>query len=191
MPGHLLHSASPRRSRRRLFLSVVAAAAAAIVVAACAPEGSDRAQPAPTSYRVTTTQAASGRPNIVFVLTDDLSKNLISQMPAVQSLQQSGASLSHYYVVDSLCCPSRSAIFTGEYPHDDGVFTNSGKDGGYATYNAHGDQSKSFAVALQKSGYQTAMMGKYLNGYQPSDPIPPGWNQWDVAGNGYPALNYN
>src|SRR6201999_2019129 len=54
----------------------------------------------------------------------------------------------------------------------------------------HGDQSKSFAVTLQKSGYRTAMMGKYLNGYQPSNPIPPGWNQWDVAGNGYPEFNY-
>jgi arylsulfatase A-like enzyme len=33
-------------------------------------------------------------------------------------------------------------------------------------------------------------MGKYLNGYQPSDPVPPGWNEWDVAGNGYPEFNY-
>src|ERR1700755_674228 len=34
------------------------------------------------------------------------------------------------------------------------------------------------------------MMGKYLNGYLPSDPIPPGYNEWDVAGNGYPEFNY-
>jgi arylsulfatase A-like enzyme len=85
-------------------------------------------------------------------------------MPHVVALQKAGLTFSHYYVVDSLCCPSRSAIFTGEYPHDDGVFTNTGDDGGYKSYNAHGDQSKSFAVALQKSGYRTALMGKYLNG---------------------------
>jgi N-acetylglucosamine-6-sulfatase len=124
------------------------------------------------------------------VLTDDLAWNLVSHMPHVEALQKAGTTLSHYYVVDSLCCPSRSAIFTGEYPHDDGVFTNSGNDGGYATYDAHGDQRKSFALALQRSGYRTAMMGKYLNGYQPSDPIPPGWNEWDVAGDGYPEFNY-
>ena len=36
------------------------------------------------------------------------------------------------------------------------------------------------------------MMGKYLNGYQPADPVrPPGWSEWDVAGNGYPQFNYS
>jgi arylsulfatase A-like enzyme len=99
--------------------------------------------------------------------------------------------MSRYYVVDSLCCPSRAAIFTGQYPHDDGVFTNTGSDGGYATYNRNADPPKSFAVALQKSGYRTAMMGKYLNGYVPADPEPPGWTEWDVTGNGYPEYNYN
>ncbi len=112
-------------------------------------------------------------------------------MPHVLGLEKAGTTMSNYYVVDSLCCPSRSAIFTGEYPHDDGVFTNSGSDGGYATFNAHGDQQKTWAAALHTAGYRTAMMGKYLNGYQPHDPIPPGWDEWDVAGNGYAEFNYN
>ncbi len=98
--------------------------------------------------------------------------------------------MSRYYVVDSLCCPSRAAIFTGEYPHDDGVFTNTGSDGGYGAYNKNADPPKSFAVTLLKSGYRTAMMGKYLNGYLPADKIPPGWDEWDVTGNGYPEFNY-
>ncbi|MEO8907647.1 MAG: hypothetical protein ABI310_06170 [Microbacteriaceae bacterium] len=33
-------------------------------------------------------------------------------------------------------------------------------------------------------------MGKYLNGYQPTDPVPPGWSTWDVAGEGYPEFDY-
>lgn len=130
------------------------------------------------------------RPNFVFVLTDDLSWNLVSHMPHVQALERAGSTMSQYYVVDSLCCPSRSAIFTGEYPHDDGVFTNKGTDGGYRAYNRNGDPQKSFALALQRSGYQTAMMGKYLNGYSPADPVPPGWDQWDAVGNGYAEFNY-
>jgi len=130
------------------------------------------------------------RPNFVFVLTDDLSWNLVSHMPHVLALERAGTTMSRYYVVDSLCCPSRSAIFTGEYPHDDGVFTNAGADGGYYAFNQHGDQRKSFAVALHDAGYRTAMMGKYLNQYAPGDPIPPGWDEWDVAGNGYPEFDY-
>jgi N-acetylglucosamine-6-sulfatase len=132
----------------------------------------------------------NSRPNFVFVLTDDLTQNLISHMPHVQALEKAGSTMSQYYVVDSLCCPSRSAIFTGEYPHDDGVFTNTGSDGGYRAYNSNGDPQKSFAVALQKSGYRTALMGKYLNGYWPTDAVPPGWDDWDVAGNGYSEFNY-
>ena len=167
----------------RRITALIGLVTAVLMAAACTSSGSSH--PAASASGST-----AGRPNFVFVLTDDLAWNLVSHMPHVQALEKSGMTMSHYYVVDSLCCPSRSAIFTGEYPHDDGVFTNSGSDGGYATYDAHGDQQKSFALALQKSGYRTAMMGKYLNGYQPKDPIPPGWDEWDVTGNGYPEFNY-
>jgi N-acetylglucosamine-6-sulfatase len=136
-------------------------------------------------------QRTDSRPNFVFVLTDDLAWNLVSRMPRVRALENAGSTMSQYYVVDSLCCPSRAAIFTGQYPHDDGVFTNAGSDGGYNAYDRNGDPPKSFAVALQESGYRTAMMGKYLNGYMPADKIPPGWDKWDVTGNGYPEFNYN
>ncbi len=134
--------------------------------------------------------SATGEPNIVFVLTDDLAWNLVQYMPHVQAMQRVGTTLSNYYVVDSLCCPSRSAILTGEYPHNDGVFTNGGDDGGYQTFNSHGNQPNTFGVSLQKAGYRTGFMGNYLNGYLPKDPPPPGWNEWDVAGNGYPEFNY-
>ena len=52
------------------------------------------------------------------------------------------------------------------------------------------DPEKSFAVSLQKAGYTTGFMGKYLNGYQPTDPKAAGWDTWDVAGNGYPEFGY-
>jgi arylsulfatase A-like enzyme len=135
-------------------------------------------------------QLPGPKPNFVFVLTDDLSDNLVSRMPHVRALQKAGSSMSHYYVVDSLCCPSRAAIFTGDYPHDDGVFTNKGPDGGYDAYNRNGDPARSFAVGLQNAGYQTALMGKYLNGYAPEYGVAPGWNEWDAVGNGYPEYNY-
>jgi hypothetical protein len=62
--------------------------------------------------------ATGDRPNILFFLTDDLSWNLVSHMTNVQAMQKKGITFSHYFVTESLCCPSRSSIFTGKYPHD-------------------------------------------------------------------------
>ena len=165
-------------------LRAAAVAAVALLLSCCTGSGGGH-----TSAPAAGTRTGA-KPNIVFVLTDDLSWNLVSHMPHVQALQKAGTTMSDYYVVDSLCCPSRSAIFTGEYPHDDGVFTNSGSDGGYTAFNKNGNEQKASALALQKAGYTTGFMGKYLNGYAPTDQVPPGWNQWDVTGNGYPEFGY-
>ncbi len=135
--------------------------------------------------------AAAQRPNIVFILTDDLSWNLVQYMPHVLQLESQGVTFDHYIVTDSLCCPSRSSIFTGLFPHDTGVFGNTGSAGGYYAFLANGDEGKTFAIAAQSSGYRTSMMGKYLNGYEPSSLfIPVGWSDWHVAGEGYPEFNY-
>ncbi len=135
--------------------------------------------------------AGQGPPGIVFVLADDLAWNLVQYMPAVQALQREGMTFTRYFVTDSLCCPSRSSIFTGKYPHDTRVFTNNPPLGGYATFESFGNSHETFAVALQDAGVETAMMGKYLNGYDPTtDPADPGWNTWDVAGDAYAEFNY-
>ena len=130
-------------------------------------------------------------PNIIFVLTDDLSLNLLQFMPHVLKMERNGAAFTNYFVTDSLCCPSRSSIFTGEFPHNTGVFRNLEPDGGYGGFNAHGNEPNTFAVALQRIGYKTAMLGKYLNGYEPTrNGAAMGWNEWDVGGLGYPEFNY-
>jgi arylsulfatase A-like enzyme len=134
---------------------------------------------------------AVGRTNVVFVLTDDLSENLVQYMPNVQALAKDGTTFSQYTVTDSLCCPSRSSILTGRFPHNTGVFTNGGDDGGFPVFQKEQERD-TFATALRKQGYRTAMMGKYLNGYQPKEHgVRPGWTEWDVAGAGYSEFNYN
>jgi N-acetylglucosamine-6-sulfatase len=142
-----------------------------------------------------TAGAAGGgaaRPNIIFVLSDDLSMNLVQYMPHVLQMQRDGATFTNYFVSDSLCCPSRTSMFTGKYPHNSGVFTNSGADGGYGAYVALGNDPQTFAVALQQSGYRTSMMGKFLNGYEPKiNQAAMGWTEWAVAGNGYPEFDYD
>ncbi|PZS25023.1 MAG: sulfatase [Pseudonocardiales bacterium] len=161
----------------RTWHVLTAVAAAGLLLAGCTWGGSAH-------------KAVATRPNIVFVLTDDLAPNLLPYLPHVQAMQKAGSTMSNYYVVDSLCCPSRTAIFTGEYPHDDGVFTNSGNDGGYDAFVKHGNDPKTFAVATHKAGYRTGFMGKYLNRYQPTDPVPQGWDEWDGTGNAYKEFNY-
>ncbi len=143
------------------------------------------------------TRQAQARPNIVFVLTDDLAWNLVDYMPRVRQMQREGTTFTNYFVTDSLCCPSRASILTGKYPHDTGVFTNGGNDGGFHLFHERGEEENTFATRLQARGYVTAMMGKYLNGYTPAALVdgrqayvPPGWNEWDVAGDGYPEFYY-
>lgn len=138
-----------------------------------------------------TPSTAPRRPNIVFVLTDDLSWNLVQYMPHVLKMQKDGVTFANYLVTDSLCCPSRSSIFTGRYPHSTGVFTNTGPDGGYRVFRDRGHEQTTFAVGLAAAGYRTALGGKYLNGYLPRANRPaPGWTSWAVAGNGYPEFHY-
>jgi len=135
--------------------------------------------------------AGAKRPNIIFVLADDFSLDLVPYMPHVLKMQQDGVTFANYFVTDSLCCPSRSSIFTGRYPHDTGIYRNVGPDGGYLGFLKRGLERTTFATALTAAGYHTAMLGKYLNGYQPQrHAVAPGWTLWDVAGNGYPGFNY-
>ncbi|MGW2826708.1 sulfatase family protein [Streptomyces sp. NPDC001443] len=182
---------------RRPVRAAVGAGLAALLLGACTTSPGAPAQdngPATSAD----SGATRGKPNIVFVLTDDLATNLIPYMPHVRQLQKDGMSFSNYYVTDSLCCPSRSSILTGRFPRNTGVFTNNGADGGYQAFNRKGDERKCYGPAMQKAGYRTGFMGKYLNGYQPADTngtdrpyVPPGWDEWDTAGNGYPEFDYD
>jgi arylsulfatase A-like enzyme len=132
-------------------------------------------------------------PNIVFVLTDDLAMNLLPYMPHVLQMQKDGVTFANYFVTDSLCCPSRSSIFTGRYPHNTGIFRNTGEDGGFLAFRARGHEQSTIATALSAAGYRTAMLGKYLNGYVPAQhPPAAGWSTWAVAGpGGYAEFRYN
>lgn len=185
----------PRRLHAVPVLGTVLALA---LLVACTSGGGGGGTNAASATASSTASGAAARPNIVFVLTDDLSSDLVPYMPQVRKLEEGGTTFDDYFVTDSLCCPSRSSILTGELPHNTGVFTNNGDDGGYAAFNRNGDERKCYAPALQKAGYRTGFMGKYLNGYLPADRtgtgkpyVPPGWDEWDTAGNGYPEFTYN
>ena len=50
--------------------------------------------------------AVDDRPNIVLVLMDDFSLELLATMPEARRMQAAGATYRNAHVVDSLCCPS-------------------------------------------------------------------------------------
>ena len=141
---------------------------------------------------------AAAKPNIVLILVDDFSMNLMpaatgpTHMPNLRQMQQQGMTFNRFFTVNSLCCPSRASTFTGMLPHNTGVEANNPPNGGLVAWMGHGDDAKSFALPLQAQGYQTAFMGKYLNGYDPlTTPIPPGWSEWASTGHeGYDGYTY-
>jgi N-acetylglucosamine-6-sulfatase len=186
-----LFDRSGGRTRLAIFVLLACVSVGVGVVSASQRNGSG----SPTPVARHAPARDPGRPNIVFVLTDDLSMNLLQFMPHVQELMRQGMTFNNYFVSDSLCCPSRASIFTGNFPHNTRIFGNFGRQGGFGLFHARREERDSFNIALHRAGYETAMMGKYLNGYleRPEIPdtyVPPGWSEWDVAGDGYPEFNY-
>ncbi len=140
----------------------------------------------------TTTTAAPSAPNIVLILTDDMRWDFLKYMPQVrQDLVFQGVKFANAFVVNSLCCPSRTAILTGNYSHTTGVYTNAPPHGGWPVFHARGEESSTIATWLHGAGYFTGLIGKYLNAYGPNNLfIPPGWDRWDAFDQGN-ASYYN
>lgn len=179
----------PRSRVFRLGATAVTAAVAA-ALAGCSP-APDRQAAGPPELEM------GQRPNIVFVLADDLSRNLVKYMPQVGKLKDDGVDFKNYFVTNSLCCPSRATTFTGKLPHNTGVFSNGGRDGGFNAFHRRHEARATFATSLQNAGYRTALFGKYLNKYpvrkklgQQHAYVPPGWSQWAVTTSGYQEYNY-
>ncbi len=70
-------------------------------------------------------------------------------------------------------------MLTGQYAHNHGVRGNTLPAGGYSKLAPH--VGNTLPVWLQKAGYYTAHIGKFLNGYgntSPDTEVPPGWSEW-------------
>ncbi|MBI5945058.1 MAG: sulfatase [Chloroflexi bacterium] len=138
------------------------------------------------------------RPNILFILVDDLDAKLGSAayMKNLQDLMVArGTSLDDFLITNSLCCPSRTSILRGQYTHSHQVYHNESPDGGFSKFNAVGNDESTLGVWLQSAGYRTALIGKYLNGYPfPDDRayFPPGWSEWysPARKNAYDGYDY-
>ena len=76
--------------------------------------------------------AVQEKPNILIIMTDELSAESISfnlgnqyiNTPNIDQLAKTGVVFSNAYCANPLCVPSRSSIFTGRYPHEMGIQSN-------------------------------------------------------------------
>jgi arylsulfatase A-like enzyme len=120
-------------------------------------------------------------PNVLVIETDDQTLESMRVMQNVNSLiGDQGATFANSFVNYSLCCPSRATFLTGQYAHNHGVLSNSGPEGGFQRFQSlHADNN--LAVWLTRTGYYTAMVGKYFNGYRNRPPTPRGWSEWHAV----------
>lgn len=126
---------------------------------------------------------SASRPNIVFLLADDLgygdvgcfgSKDI--RTPHLDRLATRGLKLTHFYSPAPVCSPSRAGFLTGRTPNRCGIYDwiplNSG---------IHLSRSEiSVAKLLKKAGYRTAHIGKWhLNSKWDGDEPTPGDHGFD------------
>jgi N-acetylglucosamine-6-sulfatase len=183
-------SASPGRGRRSAGTARRAVPPAAVLallataVAALPGSGADTAE----------AKKKSTRPNVVVVMSDDQTVESMRVMDNVNSrLAQFGVTFANSFASFPLCCPSRATFLTGQYSHNHGTMGNGPPEGGFDKFNAdHGGNT--LPGWLQRDGYFTAEVGKYLNGYGTAANqsfVPEGWTEWyGAAGNTQRVYDY-
>ena len=127
-------------------------------------------------------QGLASKPNIIVITTDDQTVAQLNEstMPTVMSqLAAQGTSFNNMIATTPLCCPSRASYLTGEYMHNNGVANN--RPG----YESLVRKRAVLPAWLQRAGYVTAHVGKYLNRFghsvKPDSTPAPGWDEWVAA----------
>lgn len=138
-------------------------------------------------------QAVDERPNIVFVLVDDLRWDEVGiaghpyvETPNIDRVAREGAYFQQAFTTTPLCSPSRATFLTGLYPHKNGITDNLAR-------NETSHQLETYPKMLNAAGYDTAFIGKWHMG---NDDSPrPGFTLWaGMKGQGEalnPELNIN
>jgi arylsulfatase A-like enzyme len=111
-------------------------------------------------------------PNFVIVIADDMPRDAFANACA-QFIGRSDITNYTAAYAGPECDPMRATIFSGQHDFNHGVQDN--------TMDANFDHTHSFAYALQKVGYRTCLLGKYLENYQskarpPHQPV--GWSDF-------------
>lgn len=132
----------------------------------------------------------NSRPNIVFILVDDLRWDEIDypfvKVPNIKRIAREGVRFKNAFVTTPLCSPSRGSFLTGQYAHKHGITDNTARD-------KQSHELVTFPKLLHDVGYETAFVGKWHMGLD--DNARPGIDYWvSVKGQGNyidPEINVN
>jgi N-acetylglucosamine-6-sulfatase len=136
--------------------------------------------------------AEAQKPNIVFILVDDLRRDALGCMdhpflktPNIDRIAKEGALFKNAFTTISICSPSRAGFLTGTYPQVNGVKRNEKTDPDPSVPN--------MGQLFQQAGYDTAFIGKWH--MKPGAEPRPGFDHWlSFDGQGIyndPLLNEN
>ena len=143
------------------------------------------------------TQQRRVRPNVLMIMLDDARDDQLSRrwMPRTMDLlADQGVRFTNSFAPFALCAPSRASMLSGQYATGTGIWSIVQPWG----FSSFADR-QTLPVWLDRAGYRTMMLGKYINGYESSSDDtsvdvpwwhyrPPGWDEWHASGTG--TYNY-
>lgn len=121
---------------------------------------------------------ADRRPNIVFVVADDLrydglacTGHPFAKTPHLDRIAKEGVTFDNFFCVTPLCSPSRASFLTGLYAHTHRIINNDKQGLGEISHTL-----LTYPRILFENGYETAFIGKWHMGFD--DTRRPGWDHW-------------
>ena len=147
---------------RRTFLSATGLAAASAITSSTSGQNRSKDQ----------------RPNILVIMTDQQSANMMSiagnphlHTPAMDSLARKGTRFTKAYVTNPICVPSRTSFLTGTMPHVNGVNFNTND-------SSFGPKTPPLSKVVKEAGYRIGYVGKWHipHAIEDSD-----WNGFDFV----------
>lgn len=160
---------SKRRTSRPIgALMLRAAVMASLCSAAVAVAGAARPAPGSTAPPV---RAEAARPNILFVLVDDmgfgdlsLTGNRLVATPNIDALARDGLVMTQFYDAAPICSPSRAGFFTGQFPAQNRFTTyisDRARNARFGQADWLDPKLSNMARTMQQAGYATGHFGKW------------------------------
>ena len=138
------------------------------LVAAYALSGAGLSATRSPAAAATTTSTTTAQPNIIEIMVDDMRADDLTWMPYLRALMHTqGLEFRNSFSSFPLCCPARASFFSGLFPHNHHVLHYNPPHGGYGAF----DDRYTVATSLHSVGYQTGMVGKYLNRFGEDDSL--------------------